>query len=136
MSVTTERSSVAHVGPVDLDEVPCRVADVHLHPSGGVLVDVGVPRAGVERAELLRLDVHGLEVLDVEAEVVVRRRVRVTLEEMELLVAEAEPDHGMAELRRGDSLHPEDVLVEPRRLLEIDRVHRHVVDASCSHPDT
>jgi hypothetical protein len=28
------------------------------------------------------------------------------------------------------------VLVEPRRLLEIDRVHRHVVDASCSHPDT
>ncbi len=57
----------------------------------------------------------------------------VALEEVELLVAEREPEHGLLEVRRGQPPQPEELLVEPRRLLHVLRVDGHVVDAKRSH---
>ena len=57
----------------------------------------------------------------------------VALEEVELLVAEREPEHRLLELRRGQPPHAEELLVEPRRLLHVLGVNGHVIDAQRSH---
>ena len=57
-----------------------------------------LPRA-LLHLDLLGLRAGGLEVVDVEADVVELRRGRVALEEMELLVAEAQPLDRVPEVR-------------------------------------
>jgi hypothetical protein len=49
---------------------------------------------------------------------------------MELLVAEAQPEHVPAEVRRRQPLQPEQLLVEAGRGLEVVGVDRDVVEAS------
>src|SRR4029450_2151621 len=90
-----------HVRPVDLDEVPGRIADVHLHPAGGGIASTLGPRLAVEDAAALRLPVHRLEVVDVDGDVMRAWRLHVVaLEQVELLVAEREPEHGRFARRR------------------------------------
>src|SRR5207244_8142937 len=99
--------------------------------------DGGAERLGVEDAELLRPEVDALEIVDVEREVVVERRLPLAAEQVELLLAELQPDDGPAgEAGRRQAFHAEDVLVEPHRLVEIERVHRDVVEPFGRHRAT
>src|SRR6266545_5546338 len=58
------------VRPVQLYEVSSRVADVHLDRPIRKLTDGGAERSLLEDTELLRLEIGGLEVVDVERDVV------------------------------------------------------------------
>ena len=92
------------------------------------------PRVLIEEPTLLRLAVEGIEVVDVDGEMVGPGRLYVvTLEEVELLVAEREPEHRLLELRRGQPAHAEQLLVKPRRLLHVLGVNGHVIDPQRSH---
>ena len=83
------------------------------------------PRLAVQQPALLRLAIDGLEVVDVNGDVVRARSLGVfTLEEVELLVAECQPEHRPFELRHGQPAHAEQLFVEARRLLEVVRVDR------------
>src|SRR5579862_3307956 len=53
---------------------------------------------------------------------------------MELLLAEPKPEDGPGEACRRDPLHAEHLLVETRRLVEVDRLDRHMVQPRRSHP--
>src|SRR6266540_830641 len=124
------------VGPVDLDEVPSGVADVHLHRSARELANGGAERALLEQAELFRLQVGGLEVVDVERDVMELGRRRLALEEVKLLLSEPEPLHVLGEVRARQSLHPENLSVEAKRLLHVVRMDADVVETRGSHPRT
>ena len=56
------------------------------------------------------------------------------LEEVQLQVADPEPDHGDAERRRREPLHPEELLVEASRRLEIESGDADVVESESAHP--
>ena len=93
-----------------------------------------VPGLPVEEPALFRLRVHGLEVVDVEPDVVVPRRLgALAQEEVELLVAEREPADPLAERGRRNGLHAEQLLVEARRGLEVVGVDADVVEAHGPH---
>ena len=92
------------------------------------------PRIAVQESALLRLAIDGLEVVDVDGDVVRARSLGVlTLEQVELLVAECQPEHRPFELRRRQPAHAEQLFVEARRLLEVVCMDRHVIDAQRSH---
>ena len=74
-----------------------------------------------------------LEVVDVDADVVVQRRVGVPLEEVELQVAEPQVLDRERERVGRDRLHPEDFDVEPRGFPEIPSVDAHVVEPRRAH---
>ena len=84
--------------------------------------------------KLVRLQEDGLEVVDVEREMVEARRLdRPSLEEVDLLLADLQPHDREAEVRSRHTLGAEDVLVEPDRRLHVVRVHRDVVEANRAH---
>jgi hypothetical protein len=118
---------------IDLDEVAAGVAQVELRRVAGQLEEVVAERVVVVGADLARAAVHGREVVDREGEVVMARRVRGALEEVDLRVAEAQPLHGHAEVRRRDPARAEEVLVPGDRGLEVRRVDADVVDARGAH---
>ena len=123
-----------HVRPVDLDQVACRVTEVHLHPSRRVRADGGAIGLAVEEAHLLRLRVDGLEVVDVEGDVVVGGRRGVADEDVELLVVpELEPLDGHPEVGSRQPLRTEELFVEAYRRLHVFRVDRDVIDAGRPH---
>ena len=126
----------AGVGPVDLDEVARGVAQVHLHGAVDEHAHVGRPRVAVEQPALERDRVGGLEVVDVEADVVELGRRRVAVEEVQLLVAHLEPHDRVLEVGRRHAPHAEDVDVEARRLLEVVGVDAHVGEAGRAHGST
>ena len=57
----------------------------------------------------------------------------LALEEVELEIAYAQPAHREGEVRRGDLLHPEELSVEARRLLEVVGVDADVGQTSRLH---
>jgi hypothetical protein len=79
-----------------------------------VLAHLRAERVAVEHPQLLCLHVDRLEVVDVDRDMVVARDLALPLEEMELLVAELQPDDRLGEDRRRDALHAENHFVEPR----------------------
>src|SRR5918998_3157305 len=68
--LAVERS---HIGPVDLDQVARWVPQIHLDGPVRQFPDRGVVSAA-PHAEFLGLSVRGLEIVDVEREVMPRRR--------------------------------------------------------------
>src|SRR5439155_16732488 len=104
-------------------------------PPRGVLPDE--PAAALflaQTTKLVRLQEDGLEVVDVEREMVEARRLdRPSLEEVDLLLADLQPHDREAEVRSRHALGAEDVLVEPDRRLHVVRVHRDVVEANRAH---
>jgi hypothetical protein len=52
---------------------------------------------------------------------------------VQLLVTEAQPLHRECERRRGDALHPEDLLVERDGLVEVVGMHADVIDRGRGH---
>ena len=97
---------------VELDEVAGGVAHVHLDAAVGQLVHGVAEGLVVERAELLHAPVDGHELVDLEAEVRVGRRLAGALEEVELAVAARSQTTGKREVRRRARLEAELVDVE------------------------
>src|SRR5215208_6006658 len=88
-------------------------AQVELHLAGRRDVErMGPDR--VDGADLLGSRVDGREIVDREAEMLHRRALLVALVEMQLQVADAEPPHRGAEVRRRELLEPEEPLVPQR----------------------
>ena len=110
--------------------MPARVADVHLDAAVGQLVHRVAEGDVVERAELLHAPVDGHELVDLEPEVGMRRRLARALEQVQLAVAGAEPEDREAEVRRRQRLEPELVDVEAPRLLEVVRDDADVVQVT------
>ena len=124
-----------HVGPVHLDEVAGRVAEIELHAAVGQLHD-RVAEGVVEDAEVLGAEEDALEVVDVEGEVLVCRRRLVgiaALEHVQLHLAHSQVLRGRVEVVRRDSLETEHVLVEADRPLELAGPDRDVVEAGGGH---
>lgn len=119
------------IGPVELDQVAGGVAEVELYLAGRQLDELRAPRLGA--LELLDDAVGLVEVVDGQADVVLRRRIALVLEEVELQVADAEPLHRHGEGRRRDPLHAEDLLVEAGRLVEVHGGDAHVVQGRRTH---
>jgi hypothetical protein len=67
----------ARIGPVDLDEVAGGVAQVQLHRPVGQLVHAREERAVVAQSLLAGPPVDGVEVVDVQPNVVELRRLHV-----------------------------------------------------------
>src|SRR5215211_2511091 len=124
-----------NIGPVDLDEVARRVTQVHLDGPVGQLPDGGVAPT-IPHAKLLGLLVRGLEIVDVEREVVSGRRSVFVEEEVKLKIAHPQPAHGPGEVGRGDLFHPEEVPVEADRLLQVGSADADVGEPSRPHADT
>ena len=80
-----------------------------------------------------RASVRRLVVVDVDADVVVRRRGRVALEQVQLEVAEAQVLDRERERVGRDLLHPEDLGVEAHRALEVARDEADVVEPCGPH---
>src|SRR5262245_18249556 len=70
-----------HIRPAAFDEVPRRIADVHLDASVGQLVQRLEERVALEDVELLHTPIRLVEVVDVDPDVVELRRLSVALEE-------------------------------------------------------
>jgi hypothetical protein len=124
---------VEHVGVrvVELDQVVGWVAEVELELPRRQLDEPQPPRARDAVAHGL---VRRVEVVDREADVVPTRRRVGFEEEMELQVSHAEPLHDrVLEARGWDPRHPEHVLVEAGRLLEVGRRDTHVVERRRPH---
>src|SRR6266516_2783362 len=81
------------VGPVELDEVSGRIADVHLYGPVRQFPHGRAEGLVVEQVELLRLQVRRLEVVDIQGEVMRTGRGTLTREEVQLLLADAQPLH-------------------------------------------
>jgi hypothetical protein len=78
--------------------------------------------------------VDGVEVIDVQPDVVKLRRLRVWAnEQVQLLATEAQPHDRERERRRGDARRAEQLLVERGGPLEVLRVNAHVVDRDRCH---
>ena len=120
------------VGPVDLDEVARGIAQVHLDGPTGQLPD-GRVAPPVPDAELLGLPVRGLEVVDVEGEMVPLRRGVLLQEEVELQIPDAQPAHRPGEVGRGDLFHPEEVRIEADRLFQVGGADADVGEPSGPH---
>ncbi len=117
----------------DLDEVARRVTQVELDSTirqRQQLVPMGGP---VVRPKLFSPVVDRLEVVHFERDVLKLRRGRVVLEEVDLEVAEAQPDEGSGKPRRRQPLQPERALVEGCRLLEVVGADTHVVEPCRPH---
>ena len=121
-----------NVGPVDLDEVARGIPQIHLDGPAGQLPD-GRVAPSVPDAELFGLLVRGLEVVDVEGEVVPLRRGVLVEEEVELQVPDPQPAHRPGEVGRGNLLHPEEVRVETDRLLQVGGADADVGEPSRPH---
>ena len=135
-SPKTERSRDATSGQSISTKLSARVAEVHLHLPAGKLPQRAEAFALVEDAELLEPQVGGLEVVDLEAEVLVRVPFLLDLEDVQLEVAEPQPAHRGAEVRRRDPLYPEDVLVEAGHGIDVGGRDADVVDRRRAHlPD-
>ena len=113
---------------VELDEVAGRVADVHLDPAVRELVHRVAEALVVERAELLHPAVDRHEVVDLEPEMGVRRRLAGPLEEVDLAVTGAQPEDGEPEVRARERLEPELLDVEALRRLDVGRDDADVVE--------
>src|SRR5918992_3485458 len=124
----------SHVGPVDLDKVARRVPQIHLDSPVWQLPDCGVASA-VPHAEFLGLRVRGLEVVNVEREVMPLRSGIFVQEEVELQITYPQPAHRPGEVGRGDLLHPEEVRVEADRLLQVGGADTDVGEPSRPHVD-
>ena len=123
----------ARIRPVDLDEVAAGIAQVHLHLAARQLAD-GSERVRVADPELREPDVERLEVVHLQAEVVESRRLLLApLEEVELPVAEPEPDDGIPEGGRRQALETEELLVEARRLLEVPGRDADMIESRRAH---
>src|SRR5215203_539935 len=121
-----------HVGPVDFDEVACRIVQIHLDGPVGQLPD-GRVTVSVPYTELLGSLVGGLEIVHVEREVMPQGCRVLVQEEVELQVPDPQPAYGPGEVGRGNLLHPEEVLVEPDRLLQVGGAYADVGEASGTH---
>ena len=73
----------------------------------------------VEQPSVARHDEGGLEVVDVEADAVVGRRRRLAHEEVQLLVAQAQPLDVHVEVGAGQALHPEHLGVEAKSAVRV-----------------
>ena len=98
---------------------------------GAVGQAIGLAAVGraLERAERLGAPAGLGEVVHGDREVVQRRHGGVALEEVQLAVAEAQPDGREADVGHGQPLAAEQLLVEARRALEVARRERDVVEA-------
>src|SRR5215210_3100026 len=123
-----------NIGPVDLDEIARRVPQVHLDGPVGQLPDGGVASA-VPHSKLPGPLVRGLEVVDVEREVMSGRRRIIVEEEVELQITHPQPAHRPGEVGRGDLFHPEEVSVEADRLLQVGGADADVGESSRPHAD-
>src|SRR5215203_3487917 len=130
--LSVERS---HVGPVDLDKVARRVTQIHLDSPVWQLPDCGVAPA-VPDAQFPGPSIRGLEVVDVESEVMLLRGGVFVQEEVELQITYPQPAHRPGEVGRGDLLHPEQVRVEAYRLLQVGGTDADVGEPSRPHADT
>ena len=130
-SVTIERSSVA-IRPVDLERLPPGSRKyICTSPPGISQIE---PNVAVKDPELLQPPVDRLEVVDLDAEVVVRgATASPALEEMELEVAEPEPaDRGS----RSSASAGAPCRTPPRRSgrrLDVVRRDADVIDPRCAH---
>src|SRR5207342_2155450 len=86
-------------------------------------------RRAVEGAERLRAPAHLGEVVDRDGEVVQRWHAGLALEEVQLPIAEAEPDGREADIGHGQSLAVEELLVEAARALDVGGREGDVVEA-------
>jgi hypothetical protein len=106
---------------VDLDEVAGGVAEVELDDVAGQLDQAVAERPVVEGAAALGGAVDRLDVVDRDAEVVVRGRLEVLLEEVQLGAPERQPLNRQAEVRRGDRFGAEQLDVEVDGLAQVAR---------------
>ena len=111
---------------VELDQVPGRVADVELRLTAGQLGH-RVAERRVENPQRARPLVDRHDVVHLEGEMGVRRRLVGPLEEVHLEVPRPEPLDGEPEVGRRDRLQAEHVDVEANRLVEVARDDAHMV---------
>ena len=88
-------------------------------------------RVLVEDPELGGEPVDAHQVVDLQREVRVRRRLSRALEDVHLQVPDAQPLHRIAEVRGRHRLQPEHVHVEPHALVEVAGDHADVVQRDC-----
>ena len=112
---------------VELDEVAGRVAEIELRLTAGKLGD-GVAERPVEDSERLCSLVDGDDVVGLEREVRMRRRLVGALEDVHLERTRLEPLDREAEVGRRQGLEPELVDVEADGLLEVARDDADVVE--------
>ena len=103
-------------------------------PPSGQLVHRVPERLVVERAELLHPPVDRHEVVDLEPEMGVRRRIARAVEEVDLAARPRAARDGEAEVRRRHALEPELVDVEALRRLDVVRDDADVIEVPCHRP--